>query len=384
VCAVDEVLRELPAEDGPPTAIFLLSFLAVGGAESLLFDLLEGLSDRFRLLVVTVEPHLESLGQTVDRCRRLTPHVYTLGDWLPREAIHGAVRHLIRRWQVASLVSWNGSTYFYDNVSRLRSEHPQLRILNQLFNHHGGWMEHYSPRLVADVDIHLAVNHRIAQTFVEDRGVPEDRVVTVHHGVRVPPLPGPAELARRKLDTRQALGLPPDALVAGTFIRLHPQKRPLDVVRLARRMAGRGVHFLLVGGGPLDADVDRSIAASPVPALTRLPMRRDASELYDALDLCLLVSEYEGLPVFVLDGLARGIPCVATAVGEIPTLLTDGGGVLVDRVGDLEALEAAILELSDHDRRCAEGAAGRATVERRFGVDRYVQAYRSVIFPDLG
>ena len=378
--SVGDALLELPAVEGPPTAMFLLSFLAVGGAESLLFDLIEGLAGRYRLLVVTVEPHLEALGQTVDRCRSLTPHVYTLGDWLPRAALHGAISHLIRRWRAATLVCWNGSTFFYDHVARLRLEHPELRILNQLFNHEGGWIEHYSPRLANDVDLHLAVNQRIARALCEERGVPPERVVTVHHGVRIPPLPDDGERERRKLEQRRALGLPLDRVVVGTFIRLHPQKRPLDVIRLARRMAGRDLHFLLVGGGPLDAEVEREIANGPLPSLTRLPMRRDVGELYDALDLCLLVSEYEGLPVFLLDGLARAIPCVATAVGEVPELLTDGGGVVVARPGDLDALEAGIEALLDPERRREQGAIGRATVARRFGLERYVQAYEAAIF----
>jgi hypothetical protein len=173
---VDEVLAALPEIDGPPTALFLLPFLAVGGAERLLFDLMAGLRGRYRLLVVTTDPHLEALGQTVDRARELTPHCYTLGDWLPREAVASALRHLIRRWRVRSLVCWNGSTAFYDQVAVMRRSFPHLRIVNQLFNHSGGWIEHYSPSLIRSVDAHIAVNTPIARALVADRKVPGDRV----------------------------------------------------------------------------------------------------------------------------------------------------------------------------------------------------------------
>ena len=378
---LDEVLAAIPPTPGLRTALFLLPFLAVGGAESLLFELLRALGGTCRLLVVTTDPHLETLGQTVDACREITPHVYTLGDWLPREALAGALRHLLRRWSVESLICWNGNVLFFDEAADLKKRFPDLRILNQLFNHEGGWIEHYTPSLVASLDRHLAVNTPTARALTEDRGVPADRVVTIHHGVHVPEALTPAERMERRRVCRAALGLPNDATVVGTFIRMHPQKRPLDIVRLARRMRAEPIHFLLVGGGPLDEEVDHELRRDPNIKLLRLPMRSDARELYDALDICLLTSSFEGLPVFLLDGLARGIPCVAPAVGDIPLLLEEGGGVVVDQPGDLETFAVALTSLLDKDRRCAEGERGRDRVRSRFSIDRYVSSYESVIFP---
>ncbi|MCU0305406.1 MAG: glycosyltransferase [Thermoanaerobaculales bacterium] len=376
--AVDEVLAALPPVEGPPTALFLLPFLAVGGAERLLFDLLAGLAGRCRSLIVTTDAHLASLGQTVDRARELTPHVYTLGDWLPRPAITSAVRHLIRRWRVGTLVSWNPTGLFFDEAAALRRAFPGMRLLSQLFNHRGGWIEHLSPSFVRAVDAHIAVNTPIARALVGERGVPADRVVTIHHAVGAP---GPRdEASRRRL--RGELGVADDTVVIGSFIRMHPQKRPLDIVRLARRMAGDPVHFLLVGGGPLDAALDAEIASDPPPNLTRRPQLADATPLYAALDLCLTTSAFEGLPVFLLDGLARGIPCVATGVGDIPLALAEGGGRVVERPGDLEGLAAAVRALLDPETRRAEGERGRRAVIARFGLERFVAAYRSALFPD--
>jgi glycosyltransferase involved in cell wall biosynthesis len=282
---------------------------------------------------------------------------------------------------VESLICWNGNVLFFDEAADLRKRFPNLRILNQLFNHQGGWIEHYTPSFVASVDRHLAVNTPIAKALTEKRGVPTDRVVTIHHGVHVPDELTPAERMERRRDCRAALGLPEDATVVGTFIRMHPQKRPLDIVRLARRMRHEPVHFLLVGGGPLDKEVDHELQRDPNIKLLRLPMRPDARELYDALDICLLTSSFEGLPVFLLDGLARGIPCVAPAVGDIPLLLEEGGGVIVDQPGDLESFAAAVTTLLNKDRRWAEGERGRDRVRSRFSFDRYVSSYESVIFP---
>ncbi len=296
--------------------------------------------------------------------------------WDRDPAIPSALRHLIRRWQVESLVCWNGSVLFYNEAPGLRRSFPELCIVNQLFNHHGGWIEHFSPSIIHAVDTQIAVNNLIARALVDDRGVPAERVATIHHAVGIPE---PLDHQRRSR-LRRKLGVNHDTTVIGTFIRMHPQKRPLDIVRIARLMRDDPVHFLLVGGGPLDTDLDAEIARDRPPNLTRWSMQDDASPLYDAVDLCLMTSEYEGLPVFLLDGLARGIPAVATAVGDIPLLIEDGGGRVVEAPGDLEAFAAAIRTFLDSGRRRAEGEKGRKAVETRFGLDRYVAAYEAVIF----
>lgn len=373
---VDQALAELPEIDGPPTALFLLPFLAVGGAERLLFDLLDGLRDRRRLLVATTDPHLESLGQTVDRARELTPYVYTLGDWLPRPALASAVRHLIRRWRVESLVCWNGNVLFYDEAAAIRRAFPRLRIVNQLFNHRGGWIEHFTSSLVEAVDTQIAVNGPTAAALTGERGVPEARVATIHHAVGEP---APRN-EQRRAHLRGELGVDDDTVVVGTFIRMHEQKRPLDLIEIARRMTDDPVHFLLVGGGPLDATVDEEIARHAPANLTRRPMTDDAAPLYDAVDLCLMTSDFEGLPVFLLDGLARSIPFVATGVGDIPMLAADGGGAVVDRPGDLDGLVAALRSLLDPRRRREAGERGLRTVRDRFGLARYVAEYEAVTF----
>ncbi len=373
-------LAALPSMAGPPTVLFVAPFLAVGGAEKLLFDLIKGLIADHRVLVVTMDPHRNELGQTVDRCRRLTPHVYTLGDWMPREARIDALSHLIRRWQVEVLVSWNGTVDFYDHALALKQDFPGLSVLAQLYNHEGGWMDRMTPALLSGIDGHLAVNGRISQSLI-DRGAPEDKVHTVHHGVRIPKLASEADRIQRRRAKRRELGLPEEAIVVGTFIRFHAQKRPLDIVRLARKFEGSQFHFLLVGGGPEAQALDREIRRDTPANLMRLPLQTEAIHLYDALDICLLTSNYEGLPVFLLDGLAREIPCVATAVGEIPEMLHDGGGMLIDSPGDIESLANAIMSLEDPARRRSEGQRGRRTVEDRFGLDTYVEAYRRLFFP---
>lgn len=372
-------LRNLPEVPGPGTVMFLLPYLALGGAERLLLDLLEGLRERYRLLVVTLDPHLQSLGESVSKCRELTPHVYTLGDWLPPEARWGVLRHLLRRYRVFSLVSWNGTVLFFDEVAELRREFPELRILNQVYNHQGAWIDRTSREVSAVVDIHLAINRRIVLAF-KQRAAPDEKIALVYHGVRVPERIDSARRRQAQCERRRELHLPENGIVVGTFARMHPQKRTLDVLELALRM-GPDFHFLLVGGGPLENEIDQRLRDYPLANLVRLPFTDPIEPLFDALDICLLPSEFEGLPVFLLEGLARGIPCVATAVGDIPYLLSDGGGIVVDKPGDLEGLARALEQLADASYREEEGAAGRERILQEFDLQRFRERYEELIFP---
>jgi len=197
--------------------------------------------------------------------------------------------------------------------------------------------------------------------------------------------PGPpvaaVETERRRRDARVRLGLSPEGVVFGTFIRMHPQKRPLDIVRLARKLAGTRARFLLVGGGPLDRELDAEIEKDPPSNLKRLGFTSDLSTLYDAIDVSLLASEYEGLPLFLLDGFARSIPCVVTRVGDLASILEKGGGVLAGLPGDLDALEPAARAMLDPARRAFEGERAREVAERHGSFLDFVSGYERAIFP---
>jgi len=190
------------------------------------------------------------------------------------------------------------------------------------------------------------------------------------------PAGGAAVEVRRRL--RGELGLGPDDLVILTAARMHPQKRPLDLVELARRVADLDrVRFLLVGGGELEAAVDRAIAASGA-RIRRLPFRDDIPELIAASDAGCLVSDFEGLPVFLLECLQAGRPFLGTDVGDMGELLrSTGAGIVVDTPGDLDALEAAVRRLTDPAER-ARLAARAAAAAARFDPAACAAGYAEV------
>lgn len=366
----------LPLHPAPDraTALLLLPFLAVGGAERLLLDYAAAVAGRRRLLVVTTEPHRPELGNRLAEADELLP-VFLLGDLLPRELHLDALAALLERHRVDALACWNGCTLFYDAVDTLRRRFPRLRITHQLFDHRVGWIRRLTPRHRRTIDCHLAVNRLIADQLALGQGVPRERIALVRHGIAPPPAEQPA----RRRELRAELGIAGDVPLIASFIRLHPQKRPFDVLELARRFRPEEARFLLVGGGPLDAAIDAELARRPLPQLLRRPLEPHPERWLDAVDLCLLTSQHEGLPLFLLEGMAHGRPAVATAVGEVPELLAPGGGRSA-RPGDLDGLERALRALLDPATRRQAGEIARRTIADRHALERFAEETDAAIF----
>ena len=207
----------------------------------------------------------------------------------------------------------------------------------------------------------------------------------VANAVRVP---APEEGGR--LAARRRLGLPEDGPVVGTVSRLVPQKAVGDLIDALTRIAPgfggasgpppltrtapgfRGVSgpptLVVVGDGPLRPGLERRVEAGTNGArVMLLGARGDVPRLLPAFDVFVLSSHWEGEPIALLEAMAAGLACVATAtegareiVGDDPSI-----GRLVP-VGDAARLGDAIARLlRDAPAREAMGAAARARMRSR-------------------
>lgn len=185
---------------------------------------------------------------------------------------------------------------------------------------------------------------------------------TVLPNVIQPPAPPPPG-ARHAL--RAAAGLGPESVVFIATGRLHPQKDPATLlVAFARLRADRpGAVLWLLGDGALRGALETQAAALGLTGAVRFfGAQRDVAAHLAAADVFVLSSAWEGLPLGLLEAMAAGLPVVATAVGEVPALLGQGGGLLVPP-GDAAALAAAMAALAgDGARRAAAGAQARVAV----------------------
>jgi glycosyltransferase involved in cell wall biosynthesis len=208
-------------------------------------------------------------------------------------------------------------------------------------------------------------------------GVRADRIRMVRNGIDLRPFRGVVPSLR---------GDGPELLV-GLVGRLAWEKG-VDVFLAAAARVLRefpGVRFVVVGEGPdrekLDRTVDELKFGENVKMLGR---RDDMPAVYASLDIMVSSSRQEGLPMAILEGMASGLPLVASAVGEVPMVVVDGVTGLLVPPDDVERLAAAILELlRDEAKRKRFGAAARKLVEDDYSAERmtadYLRVYNEAI-----
>jgi glycosyltransferase involved in cell wall biosynthesis len=173
-----------------------------------------------------------------------------------------------------------------------------------------------------------------------------------------------------KAEARALLDLAPDAPVVGTVGNMTAKKDHASLLVATRRLVDEhpDLRLVLVGSGPLEGELQKQAAELGLAAHVLFTgMRNDVFDLLAAFDVFTLSSRFEGLPIALLEAMATGVPPVATRVGGIPEVVTDGvDGSLVEP-GDPAALATAIGKLLADDE--ARAAMGRRAVERATAFD---------------
>lgn len=214
------------------------------------------------------------------------------------------------------------------------------------------------------------------------RWLPLPPVEVLVHGI------DPAEVARRARPdgARRELGIPDDAPVVTTIANFKPHKGHVHLVRAAQmvRRAVPEARFVLVGAGPLEAQVRRHVAAFGLEeAVVFAGPREDAPRIAAASDVFLLASEHEGLPVALLEAMAVGRPVVATRVGGVPEVVRHGReGLLVPFPDSAALAEAVTCLLLDRELRRSMGEAARrraAQFDLRVAVGRIEDRYEDLL-----
>jgi glycosyltransferase involved in cell wall biosynthesis len=192
--------------------------------------------------------------------------------------------------------------------------------------------------------------------------------------------------AADRIGIREELGIPAAAPLVGTIACLKPQKAPEDFVEAFRRIVQRvpDVHALWVGDGALRPHVERlQQALGLTRSLHLLGWRTDVPRLLAAMDVFVLASRWEGLPIACLEALAAGVPIVATAAGGIPEVVADGrNGLLVPIAEPARLADAVVRLLQDAALRQRMREANRRAPSGQYPVEGMVEAVER-LYEDL-
>lgn len=207
-------------------------------------------------------------------------------------------------------------------------------------------------------------------------------------------IPNGVDLARFDLPlTACALrgehGIPQASPLLGVVARLEPEKghRYLIEAMPAILRGAPQAWLAIVGEGSLDHELRAQAAALPPPARDRIVFtgrREDVAAVTGEIDVAVLPSLREAQGISILEAMARRRPVVASAVGGIPEVLTDGvDGLLVPPADPAALAEACIRLARSPALRERLGDEGRATVEARFSLDAMVRRIEAVYDEEL-
>lgn len=359
--------------------LYIIDSLKVGGAETLLIDLLDAAASRGEETHVAYFSPGPLAPEVVGRTSGAT-RLSRSGIKDPR-ALLRALR-LIRRWKPDVVHTHLTKSDLIGQVAARLSNVPRRvvtlhntdpwrrnRLLSSLYR-----------MLTSTAHVHVAVSDQVANFVAECGGAPPSRLKVISNGVDLKRFD---EKATKPLDLSQ-WGVPGDRVIVAVIGRLAPQKDLPTFLKAAAMVAGRNskVHFVLAGDGELRQSLEhqaRALGLTP-ERLSFTGIVRDIPGLLAAVDIVALSSAWEGLPMIVLEAMAMGRPIAATRVGGIPNAIEDGQNGLLVAPGDPAALADAIERLArDPDLRKEIGQAGRETVEKRFSgkamLDRLIATY---------
>ena len=221
----------------------------------------------------------------------------------------------------------------------------------------------------------IAVSEAIRQELLAKAGLDSEKVVTIFNGINF----CSSVSEKRCQQLRKLLGLPASARLVGTVARLVPQKGLSCFLRAASALASASNHqvsFLVVGDGPLRRKLEKE--AYSLGLAGRIVFTGEllnARDILPVLDIFVLPSFTEGFPLVLLEALAAGRPVVATSVGGIPEIVTDGRTGFLVKPGDPGELSRtnAIL-LDDPQKALTIASNGQDYVKSNFSAERMVKS----------
>lgn len=219
-------------------------------------------------------------------------------------------------------------------------------------------------------DAFLAVSEDTRKKMIEVEGIDPQKVTYVPNGIAVQPEGDGARV-------RAELGIPDDAPVVGSVGLLRAQKALDVLIRAVARLAPAhpGLRLLIAGDGEEQAALERLISELGVAdTVTLLGFRTDVPDLLAAFDIAVSSSQFEGSPLAVMEFMEAAKPIVATSVGGVPELITDGETGRIVPPGEPERLADAIGDLLNDPEHGRElGRRARERRRREFSLDTTVK-----------
>lgn len=162
--------------------------------------------------------------------------------------------------------------------------------------------------------------------------------------------------------------------------RFNEQKDQITLLKAIAQLKDESIHLDLVGSGPFWESCKALAQLLKIEnQVSFLGDRRDVADLLAQSQIFILSTNYEGLPISILEAMRAGLPIIATSVNGIPEEVVHGETGLLVPHQDVQALADALHTLiQSSEIRQQMGKAGRQKFEQEFTIERMVDETRAI------
>lgn len=351
-------------------------WLVTGGADWGLIQLLAALpTEQFELLLATTEP---AENPWLPRALPYVAEHWDLGSLTEDPERRRELLAALAVRRAVDLMFVMHAQVGYDVIPTLKSQ-TGARVVVQLHleepTEGQGWPFYVTSRYGNLVDRFWVVSEHLQNRLQHAYYVDANRIRLIPLGVKIPASPPP---------------WPPSAPLTVLYAgRLVAQKRPDRLLAIASRIAAEGLPVVIhvVGDGPEQIRLEREVRRRRLQNVVRMhgPATPASMEAwYARVHLVLLTSDYEGLPLVVLEAMAHGRPALAPAVGAVAEAVSDDRGILVTRPDDIDAYVAALRQGVQHPEKLqASGSRARIWVATRHALPAVQTRMRDALAAEI-
>ena len=361
----------------PINTLFVITSMPVGGAETLLVNLLRKFRPSHIVPSVACLKEKGPLGEEIAKEFKLTEH------WLQSKydlRVLPSLANHIRKEKIDAMISVGaGDKMFW---GRLAARFASVPVICSAL-HSTGWPDgvgRMNRWLTPITDAFIAVAKPHGQFLVNFEKFPASKVAVIPNGVDTYRFRPNLE---SKTQVRKELGLAPDTPLVGIVAALRPEKNHALFLNAASRVIEKipNAHFVIVGDGPERNNIERTIVALSLgESVSLLGTRSDTPSLLAAMDVFALTSHNEASPVSILEALSCGVPVVSTRVGSVAESVHDQWNGFTVEPDDVDAIAERVQYLL-MNKETAEtmGNNGREHVQTHGSLETMVRMYEHLI-----
>jgi glycosyltransferase involved in cell wall biosynthesis len=337
----------------------LRSSIGFFGAENVVIELARQLSRKnYHPIIGVIENSKEPHTELIDVAKRYnleTKIFKCTGQFDLRTVI--AIRNYVKKQHIDIVHSHGYKADFFAvlatlfrNMHLFATCHPWIRtnLMVKLYARFDKYLLKKFDRIVAISD---EIKHEILMS-----GISEDKVTAINNGIDFSRF----KYTHKPIEFLKEFKIDPDKIIIGTIGRLSEEKGQMIFIKAAKKLLENipNLLFMIVGDGPLREKLQTNVINCGIrDHFIFTGVSDDIPKILAILDIFVLPSLTEGLPMVLLEAMAAKKPIIATAVGAIPNVIIDKESGHLIKPGDTNGLIDAIMRLfndQDYTSRIAQ------------------------------